>query len=320
MIVSSAQALPDKTPSIVIFGQPGAGKTTLSFTLDAPLLYDADQGIDRAIQTDRPDYIPGGSYADFKKFIFGDDPESLAAMVRENGYKTFIIDTLGTFLDDVITPYLIATDPKNGRAGGLSLSGWGSLATEFNLVRNRIREIGLVFCMIAHRKSEEDGGDKQWKLSVKGSSSDIVERSCDMIGYVFFEGNNQMIEFDPTSIHLGKNPAGVPKTKVPRHGTPAFEGFLQKNVVDAFLKSRRKKSEAQIEAQKAIKDYKEKIDALTDAAGFNAFSEALNEDRKTVLTQVRHMIRERAKELAISYDKDSQSWTKTASDASENQS
>ena len=47
-IVRSAEPIPVERLNVVVYAQPGIGKTSLAFTADAPLLLDFDKGAHRA--------------------------------------------------------------------------------------------------------------------------------------------------------------------------------------------------------------------------------------------------------------------------------
>src|SRR5690348_5642891 len=93
--------------NICLYGQPGAGKTSLAFTADAPLLLDFDQGAHRA--ANRKDTVRVQSWGD----VAGVGADDLA------DYKTVVVDTAGRALD-ALTADIIRRNPKAGRGGALT--------------------------------------------------------------------------------------------------------------------------------------------------------------------------------------------------------
>src|SRR3990167_5019230 len=99
---------------MLIYGQPGIGKSSFGFTAEAPLTLDFDDGARRSAF--RQDIVQIGSWADVNNIT----PEDLKP------YKTLVIDTVGRALD-FIAASLIADNPKLGsKTGGLTLQGYGA--------------------------------------------------------------------------------------------------------------------------------------------------------------------------------------------------
>ncbi len=253
-IIKAEESLTLKNLFVVLFGDPGVGKTSISFTMPKPILHlDFDNGVERAAQKVRPDTIKVDDYSKFHEWLHSEDFE---IFIQTNGYKTVNLDTVGTLLDDYIANWLVKQDPKNGtNLGGLSLSGWGALSVTFNAIRNRFKSLGLEITAVCHSKEEGDDSARRIGLAVKGGSTDIIYRSCDMMGYVFMRGNTRMIEFSPTSLHVGKNVAGLEAMKIPSAETDAYDNFLSEKVIDAC---RNKMSEL---SQKQV-DFKAKLEAF----------------------------------------------------------
>src|SRR5512146_2726453 len=85
--------------NIVIYAQPGIGKTSLAFTANAPLLLDFDKGAHRA--ANRKDIVRVDSWA----YVLSITADDLAQ------YATIIVDTAGRSLD-ALSADIIRRDPK----------------------------------------------------------------------------------------------------------------------------------------------------------------------------------------------------------------
>jgi hypothetical protein len=316
-LVRSTDPLKKKKPFIVIFGYPGLGKTTLSFTMPKPLHLDFDLGIDRAVQKIRPDFFSIDDYGDFHNYIMSEDFEIL---VREEGYKTIILDTVGTLLEDFMAPWLIRKEPKNGNnAGGLSLQGWGSLGTTFNALKSRLRSLGVMVCAVCHAKEEGDGNDKQVRLAVKGGSTDIIYRSCDQMGLIYMKGSDRVIDFNPTSQHIGKNVAGLPVTKIPDASSPTYDNFLEAQVVEVLISKMQEQSEAQIEFNKVLQEWKEILEPCKTVADFNDFIDQVKEideqEDKLLKVAVKKLLAVALKEKGLEYNPEAMKVQKTKKEA-----
>ncbi len=273
-LVRNTDPLDEKKLFVVIFGQPGVGKTSVSFSMPRPLHLDFDLGIDRAVQKIRPDFFSMTDYGDFHNYIMSDD---FALTIEEEGYESIIIDTVGTLLDDYIAPYLMKQDPKLGSSIGLTLAGWGALSTTFNSLKARFLSLGLSICAVAHAREEGDGNNKQNRLSVKGGSADVIYRSCDMLGYMYMKGPDRVVDFNPTSEHVGKNVAALPITRIPDASTPAYDVFLSEEVVGRCITQMRTKSKAQIEFNELLEDWINSLDGCKSPASFDKFIKSIAE-------------------------------------------
>lgn len=284
-LVRSTDSPPERKMFFVLFGYPGIGKTSLSFTMPNPCIHlDFDRGIDRAVQKIRPDYYSIQSFADFNDFVNSKDFE---ATVKENGYKTVIIDTVGTLLDDFIAPALIAESPKNGnRSGGLTLAGWGALSNSFNLLKGRFQSLDLHICAICHAKEEGDDV-KQVRLSVKGGSTDILYRNADMIGFMYPHGSKRVVDFNPTELHIGKNITDIPAINVPHYTEQGYDTFLS-DIIEKCYSRMSEANEAQLKFKAELAEWKDYLQQCTSETDFDEFgakvkAEVISVTMKTTL-------------------------------------
>ncbi len=222
-IIKATDALEARNLVTTIFGDPGLGKTTLSFTMPTPLHCDFDRGVGRAVQLHRPDTVVMDTFDAFYDFVMG---KGIEDAIEESGYQSIILDTIGTLLDNYAAPYLIKRNPKNGNgSGGLGLSGWGNLGTLFNSIVARLQSLGLEIGMVCHAKEVGDDNNRRIGMAIKGGSTDIVYRVSDMMGYIYMRGENRVIDFNPTQMHLGKNTAGIEPQIIPNASKPDHETF-----------------------------------------------------------------------------------------------
>lgn len=298
-IIKKEEPLQKRPVFITIYGLPGVGKTSLMNTMPGEVLhFDFDQGISRSVQKVRPDSIAIDEYGPFYDWVFSDDFEQY---IIDGGYKTVSIDTVGTMLEDYVAPWLISKNPKAGTVtGGLSLSGWGQLSTHFNNFKNRLKGLGLEIGAICHAK--EQGDDSQYRLAVKGGSSEVIQRTCDMLGFMHVVGENRILDFNPTQAHIGKNMVGFDPIAVPNSKTDAFDGFGS-FLVDKIKERMVEVSKRQVEHQEKVDEYKEWLKDCQKPADFDALIASLAEEPSKLLkAQVKKLMRPALEEAKCFYN------------------
>ena len=284
-----------------IFGQPGIGKTSLSFTMPKPVLFlDFDRGSMRAVQANRPDVLNVSDFGAFYQSLLSDE---FSAYVKQQGYKSIVIDTVGAMLDDFAANYLIRSDRKNGNAaGGLTLQGWGSLGILFNSIRNRFMDLGLNVCFIAHAKDAGEDAIARMDLAIKGGSSDIVVRVSDQIGFMYMEGQNRTIDFSPSQMHLGKDTGAIGKVAIPQPENGAYNSYLA-TICEKVNGKMFAETEAQIQAKETIETYKAEIGFAETAEDFQDLSDRLAGETPAVKAALKAVLTKRLKETGIQYNK-----------------
>jgi len=295
-------------PDIILFGQPGIGKTTLACTMANPVLFDFDRGSHRAVPGIIPDPYQPSNYQEFRDWLWSREAEK----ELKKG-TTAVIDTVGTLLEDFIGPWLIQQNPKNGYGGQLALKGWGALKAEFTAVRARFKELGCSLVAIAHEREEGDGDARQYRIAVSGGSADILYRSFDQIGFIYMEGTRRTLDFNPSSLHVGKNPAALPKLEIP--ATASLEGWLQEKVVGAFQERQESALKMAEQIREQVKEYMEGIELCNDAASFMAMMDTIQgEENQTVKAQAGNLFRKAMKEQGFTYDKEAGEIVKAGAD------
>lgn len=262
------EPMEQKTPEkaiIILYGQPGTGKTTMACSASAPILIDTDNGSHRIRKQDRVPTIHPTSYNDVLEFL--KDP----ALKR---FKTVVFDTFGNLLT-LIDEYVIKQAPTNSKSNGeLSLQGYGVRKRVFqNLVRT-LKAIGVSVIFVAHDKEEQGEDDRKViRILASGTSVNDLIREVDAIGYIEMLGKNRTISFNPTQRFYAKNSMGLPgQIKIPDlKDTP--NTFIQ-DYIEAAIKS--KIAEEQ-EEQKGETEA-ERIDAIL--ATEKPFFERLEEAKK----------------------------------------
>ena len=98
-IIKKSDTMPKRPVIILLYGQPGVGKTSLFNTSENPILLDCDRGSDRAIY--RQDTIIASNW----KEVLQDEHEI-------KNYSTLGIDTAKSVLDDFLMTHVVEQDYK----------------------------------------------------------------------------------------------------------------------------------------------------------------------------------------------------------------
>ena len=286
-IITSAEPILVNSIVMVIYGQPGTGKTSLALTSESPLLLDFDHGAHRAAR--RVDTVQIKNWFEVTAITDAD----LAA------YKTVVIDTAGRALD-FLTADIIQREPKNGPGGNLSQKGWGALKNQFSSWLKHLNTLGKDIIMIAHMDEQQGGDMPIERLDVQGGSKGEIYKSSDVMGRIkIIDGKNTLL-FSPSETAYGKNPAQLPPLIIPHVDRPEYQGFLGQ-VITQTKDKLNELSDEQREMQRVIEFWKTRVDTASNLEDINLLVKDLQEGDlpKTVKLLIHH----RAKNLGLVPDK-----------------
>ena len=100
-IIKADEPVPQNPLKIVLYGEPGVGKTSLAFTSSNPVLFDHDKGIQRSV-----------GRKDSARFDTWEEVMELVDGGALKDYDTLITDTGGSLLDKLIAKYVIKLDSQ----------------------------------------------------------------------------------------------------------------------------------------------------------------------------------------------------------------
>ncbi len=257
-----------QTFSMIIYGSPGVGKTTLALSAPKPVLIDFDRGISRVKAQHRQPTIMCNTYEEVKTDI---------ASPEIKDFETIVIDTGGAFIT-YLKDWAMRTRPdskfKNGEFN--TLRGFAYVKNEFAAFTDHIKTVlnkNVIYVFHSVEQSDRDGNSQQ-RLLCEGSTRNTVWNPCDFGGYVQMIGNQRVICFTPEEEFFAKGthgiegripiPAladGMPNDFISKLFEKARENIIAEN--DAFLPQRE-----QYEAVMA--DVRDIIDQVNDAASADA--------------------------------------------------
>lgn len=275
----------------MLYGQPGAGKTSAAFTCEAPLLLDFDAGSHRS--EFRKDVAMIQSWND----IAGITADDLAP------YKTLVVDTVGRLLDHLAYDIIQKNGKMGTKAGGLTLQGYGALKSQFAQWVKTTQLMGVNILFIAHEREERQGDDVKIRPDIQGGSFGEVFKIADQVGYVHVDHNNQrVIDFEPTDYWYGKNTAGFDTVIVPNfHTEPDFFAKVSQDLLDRMNASS-KESKDFADDVEAFRSRIEEMDS--DALTACVLDEVSKLDDGPLKTIVKNLVNARSKALELKWSVD----------------
>ncbi len=293
----------DKKFSMILYGSPGLGKTTLALSALAPVLIDFDRGVSRVKAYHRKTTIMCSTYEEVLEDIRSPEIKDC---------QTIIIDTGGSFVT-YLQDWAMRTNPAQNRQknGALSLKGFGAVKQEFQRFTNMVRDTmnkNIIYIFHSDEQKDKDGNPMQ-RLQCEGAARNLVWQPCDLGAYMQMIGNRRVVNFTPTDEFFAKGCYGIDgQREVPTIGLTDKNDFLTRLFDEA-----RANIDAENDAFIPIKeqydavmaDAREIIAAINTAEEANAAAEILPnlEHALTSKKECGALLNERAKEIGLVWDK-----------------
>ena len=290
-----------KTLSVLIYGQPGMGKSTLALSAPNPLLLDFDGGVHRVNAAHRVDTVQISKWEEVDEVL--NSPE-----IAE--YQTIVIDTAGKMLS-FMDKYIMQNNQKMKKADGtLSLQGYGVRKNMFINFVNQVSLLGKSVVFVAHEREEKNGDEKQIRPEIGGSSAGDLIKELDLVGYMEAIGKKRTISFNPCEKFYGKNTCNLPeRLEVPaiinEKGDITGDNNLMTKIIQAYSAYQEKQNELTNDYEDLMDLIRSNIDAITDADSANAMMENILKMTHIFDSKVRasQMINEKCKELGLKFNK-----------------
>jgi hypothetical protein len=278
---------------LMLYGQPGAWKSSVAFTAASPVMLDFDGGAHRSAY--RQDIVRIQTWDDVNSIT----AEDLAP------YKTVILDTVGRALD-YLAASLVAENPKLGKkTGGLTLPGFGELKSSFASWVGRLNTLGKDVVMVAHDKESTNERDiKIVRPDITGGTYNEVFKLADAVGYMYLDGKRHMLDFNPTENYVGKNPAQLAVLEVPQ--------TMPSDFLAAHLASI-KAALGQISAEgqkiiKAVDEYRDRLQTIDKPEDITAETLAAGHLTEPLRSQCGAIVKARGEELGLEFDRKAKAW------------
>lgn len=246
-ILKKTDVRPERPVIVMLYGVPGCGKTSIATTADNPVIIDTDRGADRAVQV--IDTLSAQRWQDIQE---------VAEDLKE--YKTIIVDTAKTMLDEFLSVYVCE---QNYKLRTNSLKRFGEMASEFSAFVSRLQTFGTDLIFICHDKESQEGDIIKHSPDCTGSSKNYLQQKADQIGYVSSVNGHRTISFQPKDNFVGKDVAGIGSVQIPDYGSDGFGTFMA-DIIGRVKKSIQSKSEAQRKASELVASLRGQLAAVTD--------------------------------------------------------
>ena len=246
----------DKNFSMILYGPPGIGKTTLALSAPDPILIDFDHGISRVKAQHRKATMVCKTYEEVLSDV--ERPEIAS-------FKTFVIDTGGSFVT-YLQDWAMRTNPAQNRQknGALSLKGFGAVKQEFQRFTGYVRDVmrkNIIYVFHSDEQKDKDGNPIQ-RLLCEGAVRNIVWQPCDFGGYMQMIGTRRVISFTPETEFFAKGCYGIEgQREIPTLRQTDTNDFLTRLFEEA-----RSNIEADNEAFAPVREqYKQTMQSVRDA-------------------------------------------------------
>ena len=257
-----------QTLTALIYGQPGAGKSTLACSAPSPVMLDFDGGATR---------INGAHQVPTVQVKRWEDVELALNEIRDAGeFATIIIDTVGKMMM-YMEEYIKRTNAKmRNYDGSLTLKGYGLRKQMFLNFIKSVSVMGMNIVFVGHEIEQKRGDDTIIRPEIGGSSTNDLMKELDLVGYVETIGQSRTISFDPCDKYYAKNTcnmAGIIKLPIltDKDGNAVGENKFLCQVIDAYQARQQHNIELTSQYEALCDTIRSNASEIVDAQSANEF-------------------------------------------------
>lgn len=288
---------PKQKVKMLIYGQPGSGKTTLALSAIKPLLLDFENGLQRVQGQFQVTSVPVNTYQDIIDVLANEDLSD---------FDTIVIDTLGKLIDSIQAFVLNQNKSLMSSQGTMKITGWGIIKQIFSELIKQINQLNKSLVIVAHAKEERKGDSVLIRLDCSGSAKDEIIKEMDLVGYLFLRNNSRVISFAPNEEYYAKNSMqlndeiAVPNPEKVKTGND----FIAKNIQEQIHIKATQKLEQSALYSSLINMIESNIAELASVEDVNLFySNKITHIWDSEL-RMKHLLNEKVKQLNITFNKE----------------
>ena len=262
-----------KTIKMLVYGQPGIGKSTMALSAPNPVLFDFDGGVQRVNVAFQCPTLQVKNWEEALQAL-----EELRS--GEVPCNTIIIDTAGKMLD-FMSDYIMRNDSKmRMRDGSLSLKGYGARKVMFVNFLREVSMMGKNIVFVAHEREDKDGETKIVRPEIGGSSAGDLMKELDLVGYVQAVGSDRTVYWTPQEKFYAKNTCNLPAwQKIPvivdEKGNVTQQNDTLQKVFKYYEDNVKKIEETRKRYNELLEEIELAIENITDAKSANEFAKAI---------------------------------------------
>ena len=288
------------TIKLLVYGQPGLGKTTVALSSPSPVLLDFDGGVQRVNGAFQCPTLQVESWEQVQEALKEDLSE----------FKTIVIDTAGKMLD-YMSAYIIKNEPKLAkRDGSLSLQGYGARKSMFVNFLKQVSLMNKHLVFVAHEREDKDGEQKVVRPEMGGSGVGDLIKELDLVGYMQAYGEKRYIYWGVNEKAYTKNTCNLPNTnEIPTildaQGNVTGQNAFLTSVFDSYNSYLSKERETRKKYDDFISSAKEEIEAIVDASTANDFCKSFTEAEQIWDSKLKvgMMVKLKCDALGLKFDK-----------------
>ena len=257
-----------QTLTALIYGQPGAGKSTLACSAPSPVMLDFDGGATR---------INGAHQVPTVQVKRWEDVEAALNEIKAAGeFSTIIIDTVGKMMM-YMEEFIKRTNAKmKNYDGSLTLKGYGLRKQMFLNFIKSVSVMGMNIVFVGHEIEQKRGDDTIIRPEIGGSSTNDLMKELDLVGYVETIGQSRTISFDPCDKYYAKNTCnmgGIIKLPIltDNDGNAVGENNFLCKAIDAYKARQAHNIELTGKYEALCEEIHEKVNAIESANDANEF-------------------------------------------------
>lgn len=299
----ASELAPKRTTSVLIYGQPSAGKTTLGCSASNAVLFDYDGGVHRIHPSHMIPTLQVESWEDTAEALkmINSDPQF-------SGVRTIVIDTVGKMLDYMSETIIRADYKMRDKNGMLALKGYGVRKKMFVDFLHSLSAKGYNVVFIAHEKEEKDGETTIKRPLVGGSSTNDLLQELDLVGYMQYKGAKRFLSFNATEQYYAKNSCFIQDAEVPvvldAYGTPTAANNYMDEIFAAFRKAQQAKLDLTKEYNALLQDINATLAEVKDVEALTAAAQTIGAKAPIFDSRIkaRAAVAAKAQELGAKWD------------------